>query len=443
MTTMKRYKTHKVMVGNVAVGGGAPVVVQSMTSTDTADIKATAAQAIELARAGSEIVRITVNNNNAAKAVPYIRDTMWKEGVYVPLVGCMHYNGHELLNKYPACAEALDKYRINPGNVGFGEKRDKQFEQIISIALKYNQNAEGDIDDDVSTANPDRSSAASIPKQSFKKRKKAIRIGVNWGSLDKALSKKLMDENAKLACPKPSQEVLREALVLSALTSADQAVKLGLSPNQIIISCKVSRVQDVVAVHRELARRCKYPLHVGLTEAGMGMKGIVATTAALSILLQEGIGDTIRASLTPHSSEARTNEVKACWHILQELGLRPYAAQVTACPSCGRTKSTYFQELAGQVTDYLDSKMAVWKPQCPGVESMIVAVMGCIVNGPGESKHANIGISLPGTGERAVAAVDADGQKYCTLHGDNILEEFIEIIENYVKNKYGRKVEAA
>ncbi len=405
---IKRHASCAVRVGNVVVGGGAPVVVQSMTNTDTADVQATYRQVKALFQAGSEIVRVTVNNDEAAKAVPHIRDMLLRDGLHVPLAGCFHYNGHTLLTDYPALAEALDKYRINPGNVGFGAKRDKQFEIMIETAAKYN---------------------------------KAVRIGVNWGSLDQDLSTRLMDENASLPQPQPSDAVMREALVQSALLSAEKAESAGLGRDKIILSAKVSRVQDLVAVYRELAKRSNYALHLGLTEAGMGAKGIVATAIGEGILLQEGIGDTIRASLTPEPGGDRTLEVKVCQHILQVMGIRSFAPQVTACPGCGRTTSTYFQELAGTIQAYLDARMPVWAQQYPGVERMNVAVMGCIVNGPGESKHADIGISLPGTGENPVAPVFIDGKKAHTLRGERIAEEFQDIVDAYVRERFGKDAE--
>lgn len=407
---IKRHQTHAVSVRNVVVGGGAPVVVQSMTNTDTADVQGSFEQIKELFLAGSEIVRVTVNNDEAAKAVPEIRERLDAEGLDVPLVGCFHYNGHTLLEENPALCEALDKYRINPGNVGFGQKRDKQFEAMIEKAAEYN---------------------------------KAVRIGVNWGSLDQDMLARLMDENAALPQPQPSDFVMREALVQSALTSAQKAEDIGLSKNQIILSAKVSRVQDLIAVYRALAERCDYALHLGLTEAGMGSKGIVATALGEGILLQDGIGDTIRASLTPEPGGSRIQEVKTCQEILQALGLRSFTPEVSACPGCGRTTSTYFQELAQDIQRYLDVKMPVWAKDYPGVESMKVAVMGCIVNGPGESKHADIGISLPGTGEQPVAPVFIDGKKAQTLRGDHIAEEFQALVENYVKNRYGSGQSAA
>lgn len=390
--------------GNVVtVGGDAPVRVQSMTNTDTADAIGTAIQVKELARAGSEIVRITVDTSAAAAAVPAIREQLDKMGVYVPLVGDFHYNGHTLLKEYPDCAKALSKYRINPGNVGQGAKRDIQFSQMIEMACQY---------------------------------QKPIRIGVNWGSLDQDLLAKLLDENAALSQPKELREVMAEALIQSALQSAARAEELGLDGNQITLSCKVSAVQDLIAVYRDLATRCDYSLHLGLTEAGMGSKGIVASTAALSVLLQEGIGDTIRVSLTPEPGAPLENEVIVAQEILQTMGLRNFTPMVIACPGCGRTTSTYFQELASRIQTYLRHQMPIWKKDHPGVEAMNVAVMGCIVNGPGESKHANIGISLPGTGESPAAPVFVDGVKVKTLRGDKIAEEFQVIVDEYVKNTY-------
>lgn len=390
----------------VTVGGDAPVRVQSMTNTDTADAIATAIQVKELARAGSEIVRITVDTPAAAAAVPAIRDQLDKMEVHVPLVGDFHYNGHTLLKDYPDCAQALSKYRINPGNVGQGAKRDVQFSQMIEMACQY---------------------------------KKPIRIGVNWGSLDQDLLAKLLDQNAATSAPKELNQVMAEALIQSALQSATRAEELGLPGNQITLSCKVSNVQDLIAVYRDLAVRCDYPLHLGLTEAGMGSKGIVASTAALAVLLQEGIGDTIRISLTPEPGAPRENEVIVAQEILQTMGLRHFTPMVIACPGCGRTTSTYFQELASRIQSYLRHQMPIWKKNHPGVESMNVAVMGCIVNGPGESKHANIGISLPGTGESPAAPVFVDGVKVKTLRGDKIAEEFQLIVDEYVKNTYQRK----
>jgi (E)-4-hydroxy-3-methylbut-2-enyl-diphosphate synthase len=397
-----------VRIGDVVLGGGAPVVVQSMTNTDTADVDATTAQVIELAEAGSEIVRVTVNTDEAARAVPRIRERLWVRGCNVPLVGDFHYHGHLFLTRHPDCARALAKLRINPGNVGFGAKRDKQFEMMIEAALRHD---------------------------------KPVRIGVNWGSLDQALSTRMMDDNARLPEPRSADDVLREALVVSALASAAQAEEIGLPADRIVISAKVSRVQDLLAVYRELARRSRYALHLGLTEAGLGAKGIVATTAALAVLLQDGIGDTIRASLTPRPGEARTQEVIVCQELLQSLGLRSFTPQVTACPGCGRTTSTYFQELADRIQGYLRDQMPVWKQRYPGVESLNVAVMGCIVNGPGESKHADLGISLPGTGESPAAPVFIDGKKVLTLRGDRIAEEFQALVESYVERRYGAAAE--
>ena len=389
----------------VIIGGNAPIVVQSMTNTDTADVIATAIQIKELARAGSEMVRITVNTPEAAAAVIAIREQLDKMDIDVPLVGDFHYNGHTLLNEYPECAQALSKYRINPGNVGQGAKRDAQFAQMIEIARKYD---------------------------------KPVRIGVNWGSLDQALLARIMDENAQRAQPWSAQAVMYEALVTSAIENAQRAEELGLGRDRIILSCKVSGVQDLIAVYRELAKRCDYPLHLGLTEAGMGSKGIVASTAALGVLLQEGIGDTIRISLTPEPGGDRTREVIVGQEILQTMGLRKFTPMVIACPGCGRTTSTVFQELADRIQSYLREQMPVWKNIYPGVEGMNVAVMGCIVNGPGESKHANIGISLPGTGESPAAPVFVDGQKTVTLRGEHIAEEFQAIVLDYVKSHYGK-----
>tara|TARA_R110001592_G_scaffold16881_7_gene71520 strand:- start:45659 stop:46894 length:1236 start_codon:yes stop_codon:yes gene_type:complete len=403
---INRHKTHRVTVRNVAIGGNAPVVVQSMTNTDTADVEKTFAQVKQLFLAGSEIVRVTVNNDAAALAVAKLRERLDKEGLDVPLVGCFHYNGHTLLNDHPSLAESLDKYRINPGNVGFGKKRDSQYEQMIEKAVQY---------------------------------KKAVRIGVNWGSLDQALAMKLMDENAKRDVPLPSDNVMRETLVQSALISAKKAEDIGLSANQIILSAKVSRVQDLIAVYTALAERCDYALHLGLTEAGMASKGIVATALGEGILLQQGIGDTIRASLTPEPNGDRTIEVRVCQEILQSLNIRSFMPEVSACPGCGRTTSTFFQELAQDIQRYLDVKMPVWADQYAGVETMKVAVMGCIVNGPGESKHADIGISLPGTGEAPVAPVFTDGKKSHTLRGENIANEFKDLVEQYVKRRFSKK----
>ena len=390
-------------VGDVWVGGDHPVVVQSMTNTDTADPAATAAQVAALARAGSEIVRITVNNDAAAKAVPEIRRRLDDQGIRVPLVGDFHFNGHLLLRRYPDCATALDKYRINPGNVGVGRHHDENFRAIVEAAV-----ANG----------------------------KPVRIGVNWGSLDQALLTRLMDENARSAAPRDARDVTLEAMVVSALESAALAEEYGVPHDRIVLSAKVSNVQDVVDVYRSLAARCDYALHVGLTEAGMGTKGIVASTAALSILLQEGIGDTIRVSLTPRPGGDRTEEVEVAQHVLQSLGLRRFMPQVTACPGCGRTTSTFFQEMAEQIGHYLRERMPVWKAERPGVESLKVAVMGCVVNGPGESKHADIGISLPGTFEEPKAPVFVDGRLHTTLRGDAIVPEFLAILEEYVATRY-------
>ena len=387
----------------VTVGGDAPVRVQSMTNTDTGDAIGTAIQVKELALAGSELVRITVDTPESAKAVPYIREQLDKMGVHVPLIGDFHYNGHRLLTEFPDCAQALSKYRINPGNVGKGDKHDKQFAQMIEAAVKYD---------------------------------KAVRIGVNWGSLDQELLAKFMDENALRASPWDAKQVMYQALVTSALESAELAERLGLPRHQIILSCKMSGVQDLVAVYRELAKRTNHSLHLGLTEAGMGTKGTAASSVALGLLLQEGIGDTIRVSLTPQPGEARTQEVLIATEILQALGLRSFVPSVTACPGCGRTTSTTFQELAQEIDVFLRDKMPVWRKQYPGVEGLKVAVMGCIVNGPGESKHADIGISLPGTGEAPAAPVFIDGEKALTLRGDNIAKEFHDIVENYIQKKF-------
>jgi (E)-4-hydroxy-3-methylbut-2-enyl-diphosphate synthase len=401
-------RTHAVRVswGNnhVQVGGGAPVRIQSMTNTDTVDAVGTAIQVKELALAGSELVRITVNNDEAAKAVPYIREQLDRMGIDVPLVGDFHYNGHRLLADHPDCAQALSKYRINPGNVGRGDKRDRQFLQMTEIAARWN---------------------------------KAVRIGVNWGSLDQDLLARMMDENSRRATPWNAKQVMYEALIASALDSAHQAVEAGLPPDQIILSCKVSGVQDLVAVYQQLAQRSRFALHLGLTEAGMGTKGTVASAAALSILLQQGIGDTIRVSLTPEPGEARTQEVVVASEILQSLGLRAFVPSVTACPGCGRTTSTTFQELAKQIDDFLRQSMPGWRKKYPGVEGMKVAVMGCIVNGPGESKHADIGISLPGTGEAPAAPVYIDGEKRLTLRGEGIAREFQTVVENYIQQRFG------
>jgi (E)-4-hydroxy-3-methylbut-2-enyl-diphosphate synthase len=388
----------------VTVGGDAPVRVQSMTNTDTVDVIGTAIQVKELALAGSELVRITVNTPEAAAAVPHVREQLDRMGVNVPLIGDFHYNGHRLLTDFPDCAQALSKYRINPGNVGKGDKHDKQFGQMIEAALRYN---------------------------------KPVRIGVNWGSLDQELLARLMDENALRAHPFEAKQVMYEALITSAIDSATLAQSMGMSANQILLSCKVSGVQDLIAVYRELAQRCNYPLHLGLTEAGMSTKGTVASATALSILLQEGIGDTIRVSLTPQPGEARTQEVVIASEILQALGLRTFVPSVTACPGCGRTTSTTFQEMAKSIDDFLRAQMPVWRTQYPGVENLKVAVMGCIVNGPGESKHADIGISLPGSGEAPAAPVFIDGEKAMTLRGDNIAQEFHQIVETYIEKRFG------
>lgn len=394
----------------VTVGGSAPVRVQSMTNTDTVDVIGTAIQVKELALAGSEMVRITVNTPEAAAAVPHIREQLDRMQIDVPLVGDFHYNGHTLLSQHPACAEALSKYRINPGNVGKGDKRDRQFGMMIEAALKYD---------------------------------KPVRIGVNWGSLDQELLARLMDENQQRARPWEARQVMYEALIQSALDSAGHAVELGMDPAQVLISCKVSGVQDLIAVYQELARRCDHPLHLGLTEAGMGTKGTVASAAALSVLLQQGIGDTIRVSLTPQPGEARTQEVVVATEILQALGLRTFVPSVTACPGCGRTTSTTFQELAKQIDDYLRASMPVWRATYPGVENLKVAVMGCIVNGPGESKHADIGISLPGTGEAPAAPVFIDGEKALTLRGEGIATEFQALVQQYIERRFGGANKAA
>ncbi|RMW99085.1 flavodoxin-dependent (E)-4-hydroxy-3-methylbut-2-enyl-diphosphate synthase [Allofranklinella schreckenbergeri] len=388
----------------VTIGGDAPVRIQSMTNTDTEDAIATAIQVKELAQAGSELVRITVNTNKAAEAVPHIREQLDRMGVHVPLVGDFHFNGHKLLSDFPDCAQALSKYRINPGNVGKGARHDIQFGQMIEAALKWD---------------------------------KPVRIGVNWGSLDQELLARLMDENLQRAQPWDTRQVMYEALISSAIDSAQKAQKLGMAAGQIVLSCKVSSVQDLVAVYRELSRRCNYPLHLGLTEAGMGAKGTVASAAALSLLLQEGIGDTIRVSLTPQPGEARTQEVVVAAEILQALGLRTFVPSVTACPGCGRTTSTTFQELAKQIDDFLRAQMPLWRARYPGVENMKVAVMGCIVNGPGESKHADIGISLPGNGEAPSAPVFIDGEKAMHLKGEDIAQQFHRVVSEYVEKRYG------
>ena len=399
-----RRRSVAVRIGSVKVGGGEPVVVQSMTNTDTADATATVKQVQQLAAAGSELVRITVNNEDAARQVMRIRERLDALGCNVPLIGDFHYNGHLLLTKYPDCAEALAKYRINPGNVGFGRKRDSQFAILIEKAIEYD---------------------------------KPIRIGVNWGSLDQELATHMMDENAKLAEPLDADSVMQEALIVSALNSAEKAEEIGLPRDRIILSCKVSGVQKLVSVYRDLAGRCDYALHLGLTEAGMGSKGIVASTAALGILLQEGIGDTIRISLTPEPGGDRTTEVIVAQEILQTMGMRSFTPLVTACPGCGRTTSTVFQELADNIQAYIRTQMPIWREQYPGVEDLNLAVMGCVVNGPGESKHADVGISLPGTGEAPSAPVYVDGKKTVTLRGDNIAGEFQQIVDEYIENRFG------
>jgi (E)-4-hydroxy-3-methylbut-2-enyl-diphosphate synthase len=405
MALPARRHSLKVKVGAVAIGGDAPIVVQSMTNTDTADIDGTVAQVAALARAGSELVRVTVNTAEAAAAVPRIRERLEQSGVTVPLVGDFHFNGHKLLREEPACAEALAKLRINPGNVGRGAKRDTQFAEMIEVAARH---------------------------------AKPVRIGVNWGSLDQDLLTRLMDENSSRAEPWDTMDVVREAIVVSALDSATRAVELGLPADHIVLSAKVSGVQDLISIYRNLARRCDYPLHLGLTEAGMGSKGIVASSAAMGVLLQEGIGDTIRVSLTPEPNGDRTREVVVAQELLQTMGFRAFTPLVVACPGCGRTTSTYFQELAQTIQGHLRERMVSWRGEYVGVENLSVAVMGCVVNGPGESKHANIGISLPGTGERPVAPVYEDGEKTVTLKGERIAEEFTELLEAYVARKYPR-----
>ncbi len=401
--SIQRHRTVPVSIGGVQVGGYAPVVVQSMTNTDTADVAATTAQVAALARAGSELVRVTVNHESAAQAVPAIREALDRQGIEVPLIGDFHFNGHRLLTDYPACAEALAKYRINPGNVGHGQKRDTQFATMIETACRF---------------------------------ERPVRIGVNWGSLDPELVARMMDANARSPAPKDADQVMREAMVRSALESARRAEELGLGRDRILLSCKMSGVQDLIAVYRDLAARCDYALHLGLTEAGMGSKGIVASTAALAVLLQEGIGDTIRISLTPEPGESRTREVLVAQEILQTMGLRSFTPLVTACPGCGRTSSTYFQQLAKDIQCHLRERMSAWQERYPGVEAMQVAVMGCVVNGPGESKQADIGISLPGTGERPSAPVFVDGEKVATLRGDHIAEEFTRMVDDYVRRRY-------
>jgi (E)-4-hydroxy-3-methylbut-2-enyl-diphosphate synthase len=404
--SIPRRSSVQVVIAGVRVGGGAPIVVQSMTNTDTADVEGTVRQVVALARAGSELVRVTVNTSEAAAAVAPIRERLDRAGVSVPLIGDFHFNGHKLLREHPECAAALAKYRINPGNVGRGTKRDPQFAEMIETACRY---------------------------------QKPVRIGVNWGSLDSDLLTRLMDENSLLPQPRDAQEVTRSAVVLSALSSAQRAEELGLPRERIILSAKVSGVQDLIAIYRDLAARCDYPLHLGLTEAGMGSKGIVASTAGMAVLLQEGIGDTIRVSLTPDPGGDRTQEVIVAQEILQTMGLRAFTPLVIACPGCGRTTSTVFQELAQQIQSHVRNRMPQWRREYAGVEDMSVAVMGCVVNGPGESKHANVGISLPGTGERAVAPVYEDGQKTVTLKGERIAAEFQEIVERYVARTYARR----
>ena len=408
MSAETKRSTRSCLIGHVRMGGDAPVVVQSMTNTDTADYLATALQCAELSRAGSELVRITVNTPEAAAAVPKIREHLDRMNCNVPLIGDFHYNGHRLLTEHPACAEALAKYRINPGNVGFGKKKDEQFAQMVELACKYD---------------------------------KPVRIGVNWGSLDQDLLARIMDENSRSPQPLDATEIMRHAMVTSALESAAKAEEVGLASEKIILSCKVSSVQDLIAIYRELSRRADYALHLGLTEAGIGSKGIVASTAALSVLLQEGIGDTIRVSLTPAPGGSRCEEVIVAQEILQSMGLRAFTPMVAACPGCGRTTSTLFQELAADVQDFVRAKMPEWRLHYDGAENMTLAVMGCIVNGPGESKHANIGISLPGTGEAPSAPVYEDGQKTVTLKGENIAKEFKQIIERYVERTYKKKLQ--
>ncbi len=406
MAEIQRRKTYTASIGGVRVGSNAPIMVQSMTNTDTADIPGTVRQVADLARAGSEVVRVTVNNDDAAKAIPYIVEGLAKQGLRVPIIGDFHYNGHLLLTKYPGCAEGLAKYRINPGNASIGRKNDDNFRTMIEVATNH---------------------------------QKPVRIGVNWGSLDQALLTKMMDENSRLPEPKDAREVTMEAIVVSALTSAKLAEQHGLRPDQIILSAKVSGVQDLIDVYRILAARCNYPLHLGLTEAGMGAKGIVASSAAMAVLLQEGIGDTIRVSLTPAPGGDRTEEVRVAQQILQSLGIRSFTPQVTACPGCGRTTSTFFQEMAEQIQTYLRDQMPVWKDRYTGVEEMKVAVMGCVVNGPGESKHASLGISLPGTAEEPKAPVYVDGRLFTTLKGDRIVAEFIKILDDYVESHYATR----
>ena len=410
MASIPRRNSVTANIGGVLVGGGAPVVVQSMTNTDTADPKSTIEQVAQLTRAGSELVRVTVNNDAAAKAVPAIVEGLDKQGIRVPIIGDFHYNGHLLLTKYPECAKALAKYRINPGNVSVGRKDDNNFRAMVEVAIKYD---------------------------------KPVRIGVNWGSLDQQLLTRMMDENSRSSEPKDARDVTMEAMVVSALRSAELAEQCGLPHHYILLSAKVSGVQDLIDVYRNLASRCDYPLHLGLTEAGMGAKGIVGSTAGLAVLLQEGIGDTIRVSLTPAPNGNRAEEVIVAQQILQSLGIRSFTPQVTACPGCGRTTSTFFQEMAEQIQSYLRTNMPVWKAQYPGVEELKVAVMGCVVNGPGESKHANIGISLPGTFEEPKAPVFVDGRLMTTLKGDRIVAEFIDILNEYVDSRYGSGSKAA
>ena len=405
-----RRKSLQVAIGAVRVGGAAPIVVQSMTNTDTADIEGTTQQIKDLARAGSEMVRVTVNTSEAAAAVPHIRERLDKQGIATPIIGDFHFNGHKLLREHPACAEALSKYRINPGNVGRGSKRDPQFVEMIETACQYG---------------------------------KPVRIGVNWGSLDPELLTRLMDENSASAAPKSAQQIMRAAVALSALENAQRAVDIGMPRDRIILSAKVSGVQDLIAIYSDLGARCDYPLHLGLTEAGMGSKGIVASTAGMAVLLQQGIGDTIRVSLTPSPGGDRTQEVIVAQEILQTMGLRSFTPMVIACPGCGRTTSTYFQELAERIQSHIRHRMPEWRREYTGVEDMSVAVMGCVVNGPGESKHANIGISLPGTGERPIAPVYEDGEKTVTLKGDHIAEEFQELVEKYVARSFARKSASA
>ena len=406
MSAYPRRPSLAVRVGATVIGSGHPIVVQSMTNTDTADAEATAQQVKSLARAGSELVRVTVNTDEAAAAVPHVRDRLAQMGVTVPLIGDFHFNGHKLLREHPACAEALAKYRINPGNVGRGSKRDPQFAEMIETACRHD---------------------------------KPVRIGVNWGSLDQDLLTRMMDENSRSAQPRSAQDVMRDAIVTSAVASADRACELGLPADRIVLSAKVSGVQDLIAVYRDLAARCRYPLHLGLTEAGMGSKGIVASTAGMAVLLQEGIGDTIRVSLTPEPGGDRTQEVIVAQEILQTMGLRAFIPMVVACPGCGRTTSTYFQQLAQSIQSHVRARMPEWRKTYDGVEDMTVAVMGCVVNGPGESKHAGIGISLPGTGERPVAPVYEDGEKTVTLKGDHIAEEFQQLVERYVARRFARR----